>query len=180
MAEPVIKCAYTKLVPVGELKPYSRNRNKHPVEQIKRLAKLIEAHGLRHPIIVSTLSGEVIAGNGRLEALKLLGAKEIPVDYQEFTDADAEYTFSVSDNAVALWAELDLSGINADIPDLGPFDIELLGIKDFTLDPSQDEPIKEQHDSQQFIVTVQCKDETDMSIIYDEMARRGYECKLIR
>jgi len=132
-----IKCAYTRLVPVAELKPYGRNRNKHPKEQIERLAKLIEAHGLRHPVIVSNLSGEVVAGNGRLEALKLLKANEIPVDYQDFTDADAEYTFSVSDNAVALWAELDLSGINADIPNLGPFDIELLGITDFTVDVAE-------------------------------------------
>lgn len=131
MSNVKIACAYKKLVPAKELKPYARNRNKHPKEQIERLAKLIEAHGLRHPIIVSTLSGEVIAGNGRLEALKLLKVKEIPVDYQEFPDANAEYAFSVSDNAVALWAELDISGINADIPDLGPFDIELLGIKNF-------------------------------------------------
>jgi ParB-like chromosome segregation protein Spo0J len=99
----VIKCAYTKLVPVSELQPYSRNRNKHPEDQIKRLAELIKFHGLRHPVIVSTLSNQVIAGNGRLEALKLLGATEIPVDYQDFESEDAEYTFSVSDNAIADW-----------------------------------------------------------------------------
>lgn len=139
-----IKCSYSKLVPVKELKPYGRNRNKHPKEQIERLAKLIEAHGLRHPVIVSNLSGEVVAGNGRLEALKLLGAKEIPVDYQDFETEDAEYTFSVSDNAVALWAELDLSGINADIPDLGPFDIELLGIKNFEIEVADKEGLTDE------------------------------------
>lgn len=124
-------------MPVSELIPYARNRNKHPEDQIKRLSELIEAHGLRHPVIVSKLSNQVIAGNGRLEALKLLGAKEIPVDYQDFENEDAEYTFSVSDNAIAIWAELDLAGINADLSDLGPFDIELLGIKDFNVDVSE-------------------------------------------
>lgn len=130
-----IACAYTRLVPIGELKPYSRNRNKHPKEQIERLAKLIEHHGLRHPIIVSNLSGEVVAGNGRLDALKLLKAKEVPVDYQDFEDSDAEWKFSISDNAIADWAELDLSGINIDLGDVGPFDIDMLGIKDFVVEP---------------------------------------------
>lgn len=129
-----IKCSYSKLVPIKDLKSYGRNRNKHPKEQIERLAKLIESHGLRHPVIVSKLSGEVVAGNGRLEALKLLKVKEIPIDFQDFADETAEYAFSVSDNAVALWAELDLLGINADIPSLGDFDIELLGIKNLQIE----------------------------------------------
>jgi DNA modification methylase len=133
VAEPVINCAFSKLVPIAELKPYSRNRNKHPPEQIERLAKLIQHHGLRHPVIVSTLSGEVIAGNGRLEALKHMGASMVPVDYQDFPDSDAEWKFSVSDNAVALWAELDLAGISLDLPVMGEFDLDMLGIKDFTL-----------------------------------------------
>lgn len=135
-----ILCAYSRLVPVNELIPYSRNRNKHPDEQIDRLAELIKYHGLRHPIIVSTLSNEVVAGNGRLAALKKLGATEIPVDFQDFESPDAEYAFSVADNAIALWAELDLSGINTDIPDLGPFDINMLGIKDFCIDVSELDP----------------------------------------
>ena len=139
-----IKCAYTKLVPIAELKHYSRNRNKHPEDQIKRLSELIQFHGLRHPIIVSNLSGEVIAGNGRLEALKLLGVTEVPVDFQDFLDADAEYTFSVSDNGIALWSELDFYAINADLSELGPFDIDLLGIKNFNVDPSEIENTSEE------------------------------------
>lgn len=124
-------------MPVSELQPYSRNRNKHPEDQIKRLAELIKFHGLRHPVIVSTLSNQVIAGNGRLEALKLLGATEIPADFQHFDSEDAEYTFSVSDNAVALWSELDLAGINADLSDLGPFDIDMLGMENFKVDVTE-------------------------------------------
>src|ERR1035437_2514888 len=51
--------------------------------------------------------------------------------YQEYADVQA-------DNAIASWAELDLSGINADIADLGPdFDIDVLGLKDFTLDVAE-------------------------------------------
>jgi site-specific DNA-methyltransferase (adenine-specific) len=39
-----------------------------------------------------------------------------------------------SDNAVALWAELDLAAINIDAHELGPdFDVDLLGIEGFSL-----------------------------------------------
>ena len=59
----------------------------------------------------------------------------MPVVYQDFDNVDQEYAFIQSDNAIALWAELDFSGINADIGELGPdFNIDMLGLKDFTID----------------------------------------------
>lgn len=131
------KCSYTDVLPLSDLKPHPKNRNKHPVDQIERLAKLIDYQGQRHPIIISMLSGFIVAGHGRLEAIKLLGWEEAAVDYQDFDDEEQEYTFIQSDNAVALWAELDLAAINVDLGDLGPFDIELLGFKDFAVDISE-------------------------------------------
>jgi DNA modification methylase len=129
-----INCKYDALISVSELKEHTKNRNNHPKEQIDRLVKLFEYQGMRHPIIVSNLSGCIVVGHGRLMAAKKLGAKEVPVVYQDFDNADQEYAFLISDNAVAEWAELDLSGINNDIGDLGPdFDIDLLGLKDFTV-----------------------------------------------
>lgn len=132
-----VRCEYTELLPVNQLKPHPKNRNQHPTEQLARLAKLISFHGFRHPVIVSKLSGFIVAGHGRWEAAKIIGLKEVPVDYQDFDDEAAEYAFLVSDNAIAAWAELDLSGINADIGDLGPdFDIDLLGIENFVVEPA--------------------------------------------
>jgi DNA modification methylase len=61
----------------------------------------------------------------------------MPVVYQNFESSESEYAFIQADNAIALWAELDLAGINADIGDLGPdFDINMLGIQDFEIDPA--------------------------------------------
>lgn len=119
------------------LQPHPKNRNKHSIEQIERLSELIRYQGWRHPIIVSEHSGYVVAGHGRLEAAKKLGLLKVPIHTQDFLDDDQEYAFLVSDNAIASWAELDLSGINSDIGELGPeFDINLLGIKDFVLEPA--------------------------------------------
>jgi DNA modification methylase len=132
------KCAHSVILPVQDLKPHPKNPNKHSQEQIDRLSVLIKYQGFRHPIIVSKRSGFIVAGHGRLEAAKRLKMTSVPVDFQDFPDDDAEYAFLVSDNAIASWAELDLAGINASIGDLGPdFDINLLAIKDFVLEPAE-------------------------------------------
>lgn len=136
-----IKCAYKELVPISELKPHPKNRNKHPSDQITRLAEIISFQGIRSPIKVSTRSGFITAGHGRLEALRHLRIKDAPVDYQDYDSDEQEYADLQADNAIALWAELDLSGINMDVPDLGPdFDINMMGIRDFTLEPAEKFP----------------------------------------
>jgi DNA modification methylase len=129
---------YDELVKLSSLKKSKHQRNKHPKEQIERLAKIMREHGVRHPIHVSKLSGQICFGHGRLEAAKLNGWKEYPVVYQTFKNDDEEYACVQSDNAIAHWAELDLSAINTDLANLGPdFDIDLLGIKDFVLEPAE-------------------------------------------
>ena len=130
--------SYAEILPLKKLIKSKHQRNKHPKDQLERLAKIMQAHGVRHPIHISKLSGRVCFGHGRWEAAKLNGWKEYPVVYQDFKDDDEEYACVQSDNAIAHWAELDLSSINNDLGNLGPdFDIDLLGIKDFVLDMSE-------------------------------------------
>lgn len=113
------------------------NRNQHTPEQIDRLAQIIQHNGFRVPVIVSQLSQRVVAGHGRLMAAKKLKLEKVPVIYQQFESEDEEFQFHIADNAIAAWAELDLSGINADLEKFGPFDIDLLGIKDFVIEPAE-------------------------------------------
>lgn len=62
----------------------------------------------------------------------------LPVIYQDFDGEESEYAHMVADNAIASWSELDLSGINSDLSDLGPdLDLDLLGIEHFTLDMAE-------------------------------------------
>ena len=124
-----------QLVDISTLIPHPKNTNKHPKEQIKRLIKLIKYQGFRVPVIVSNLSGYIVSGHARVEAAKELGLTEVPVSYQDFTDSTQEEAFLTSDNAIAGWAELDLSLLNSVVPDFGPdFDIELLGLKNFKIE----------------------------------------------
>jgi len=131
------KCAYTELVQLKSLKPHAKNPNIHPKEQIERLAKLIDYQGQRLPIIISNLSGCIVAGHGRYAAMKLLKWKQVAVDFQDFDNEDQEYAFIVSDNAISEWATLDLKLINLELPNFGPMDLQLLGLKDFEVIPKE-------------------------------------------
>jgi len=124
-------------VDTKSLKENPKNRNKHSKYQIKRLSEIVNYQGFRVPIIVSRQSGFIVAGHGRLESAKKNKLEKVPVIYQDFENEEQEYAFQVSDNAISSWAELDLSGINDDVPSLGPdFNIDMLGIKDFQIDVS--------------------------------------------
>lgn len=179
----IVHCPHDRLVPVKELKAHPQNRNQHPQDQIERLAKILDYQGWRYPIKVSKLSGFITSGHGRLEAAKHLKLKEVPVSFQDYTDEAQEYADLQADNAIASWSELDLAAINVDLVELGPdFDIDLLGIKKFTIDPNDNESLDNvvQEDlTTQHIVAVMCKNESEMAQIFDEMKERGFECKLI-
>lgn len=148
-----------KIVSVKELKPRPGNRNHHPQYQIDRLAKIYEYQGFRNPIIVSNQSGNIVCGTGRYLAAIRAGLKELPVIYQDYESDEQEYAHHVSDNGIGISSELDFSGINSDLADLGPdFDINMLGIHDFTLDMFEAGTIDEQGklDSKKTIICPEC------------------------
>ena len=129
-------CAYDKLVKVEELIPHPKNPNTHPQNQIKILAQNISYHGWRHPIVVSKLSGYIVAGHGRLEAAKELGVSIVPVEYQNFASEDNELAVLVGDNRLAELSTLDLNGLQ-DIIDgfkASDFDTILAGFEPTDLD----------------------------------------------
>ena len=129
-------CAYDKLVKVEELIPHPKNPNTHPQNQIKILAQNIRYHGWRHPIVVSKLSGYIVAGHGRLEAAKELGGSIVPVEYQNFASEDNELAVLVGDNRLAELSSLDLNGLQ-DIIDgfkASDFDTILAGFEPTDLD----------------------------------------------
>lgn len=140
MSDVKIHCLYDELVDPKTLKNHKDNRNKHPPEQIERLAKILDYQGWRYAIKVSKQTKSITSGHGRKLAALDRGWKLVPVVYQDYESQEQEYADVQADNAIALWAELDLPGINSDIGSLGPdFDIDLLGIKNFTVDVADKE-----------------------------------------
>ena len=172
-------CADTKMVSINNLKPNPKNRNIHSPEQIERLSKILKYQGWRYPIKVSNRSGFITSGHGRLEAARLLGLVEVPVSFQDYESEEQEYADIVADNAIASWSELDFSGINTDIGDLGPFDIDLLGIKNFKIDILEDNNLDLINLNPEYILIINCADEEEQRALFEELEHRGIKCKIM-
>lgn len=126
-----------RLVPLSEIKLNPKNRNSHPQEQIDRFVKVLRANGFRTLPVISIRSGFLVCGEGRYLAMKQEGMTEMLCSFQPFEDEAEEYAHAIADNALQEWSSLDRAGINQDILDLGPFDIDNLGLKDFVVDLSE-------------------------------------------
>ena len=124
-----VYCAHDKIVPIGEIKPNPKNPNQHPDEQIELLAKIIKTQGWRAPVTVSTLSGLVVRGHGRLMAAQFLGLDCVPVDFQNYTCYDAELADLLADNKIAELAEIDSKMLAEVFQDINPdaIDIDITG-----------------------------------------------------
>ncbi len=135
-----IHCLYDQLIPIRELKKlfHPKNRNKHPQEQIERLAKILEYQGIRYPVKISKMSGYITSGHGRVLAAELNGWAEFPVNLQDYTDPAQEYADLQADNAIALWAELDRELIQIDIQDFPDLDLDLLALKPLQIEEDID------------------------------------------
>jgi DNA modification methylase len=141
-----IKSKEIKLVDIDSLVPNPDNNNRHSIEQLERLSKIIKHNGFRNPLIVSNRSGFMIAGHGRLEAAKKLGFKEVPVVFQDFKNEAEEYQYMTADNEIARWAELDKHAVYTKLEALPEIDIDLLGIEDFEIEVEKVEPQADEDD----------------------------------
>lgn len=113
-----VHCAHSAIVKTNELKPNPRNPNIHPKEQIQAFAKIIQTLGWRQAIVVSTRSGFITKGHGRLAVARYLQCKEVPVDYQHYRSDDEETQDILADNKIAEMSERDEVAVAAMIKDL--------------------------------------------------------------
>jgi DNA modification methylase len=130
-----IKATSIVMVPINKIIPNDKNNNLHNEEQKRYARKIFDYQGFRAPLLISNRTGKLVAGHLRLEIAKEKGVKELPCMFQDFDSEEQEYAHLTADNALAAQSSLDFGQINADILELGPFDIELLGIKDFVIEP---------------------------------------------
>jgi ParB-like chromosome segregation protein Spo0J len=181
-----IECAFDEMVDVHKLVPNPKNPNRHSDQQIQMLSKIINYQGQRSPIVVSSRSGFLVSGHGRLEAIKKLGWDRCAVDYQHFEDEASEYAHMIADNKVAELAEHDdemfkLEALNLQL-DVNGFDLDLLGVPDLVISTPEMSGLDEKEDldkAQEFKVEVLCVDGEEMTSLVNELSERGMIAKAI-
>ena len=84
-------------VQIKDLILYEKNARTHPKKQIDLLAKNIERFGFTTPCLIDK-NNNVIAGHGRIEAIKKLGRNEIPCVRLENLSDDEVKALRIADN----------------------------------------------------------------------------------
>ena len=95
----------TETVSVDSITLDPANLRKHGERNIETIRASLSRFGQQHPIIVNH-DGVVIAGNGRLQAMRSLGWKECDVVRTDLAGAEA-VAFAIADNRTAELAEWD-------------------------------------------------------------------------
>ena len=125
-----VYCAFDEAVEIEKVKPNPKNPNMHPDEQIELLAAVIQKRGWRSPVTVSTRSGLVVRGHGRLMAAIHAGMSHVPVDFQHYDSEDAEMADLVADNKIAELAEMDDKMLADIFASIDPDEVSLTGYDD--------------------------------------------------
>jgi hypothetical protein len=101
-----VLCAHTALIDPRLLTPHPQNPKRHSPAKQKLYAKVIRPPGQpgawRKAIVVSNLSGFIIAGHGaQLAAVNELNVSLVPVDLQNFASVEEEKAAMLADNWLA-------------------------------------------------------------------------------
>jgi site-specific DNA-methyltransferase (adenine-specific) len=121
---------------VSELIPYINNSRTHSEEQIIQLISSIKEFGFTNPILLSP-DNSIIAGHGRLQAVKRLGHEEVPCIIISGLTKTQIKALIIADNQLALNAGWDLEKLSVEVEGLQDedFNIDILGFNnDFIKD----------------------------------------------
>jgi DNA modification methylase len=120
------------LLPTATLTPHPRNPRKHPREQIRAIARSIEAFGFNAPILIDK-DRQIVAGHGRYEAAKFLGNAEVPVVYLNHLSETQAKAYMLADNQLtdrSSWDDATLAVHLKELSELAlDFSIEAIGFE---------------------------------------------------
>lgn len=169
-------------VSIDSLKFDARNARKHDKRNLKAIKDSLTKFGQQKPIVIGD-DGTVIAGNGTLAAAKELGWETIDVR-RSGLKADEAIAYGLADNRSAELAEWD-EGVLGELLgelDTAGWDIEGLGWDDKDLNKLNDNEEKnldEVNENKEFLIVIECTDESHQQTIFEELISRGEICKIM-
>ena len=101
---------------IETITPYRLNNKTHPESQVKRIAASISKYGFDVPIVLDG-SGEIIKGEGRYLASRLLKMDKVPVIVRTDMTPEEVRAARIADNRSAL-SEFDNDALSIELPSL--------------------------------------------------------------
>jgi ParB/Sulfiredoxin domain len=117
---------------IADLRPDPHNPRLHSPKQIRQIARSIEQFGFLVPVIIDS-SKMIIAGHGRVQAVKLLGWSVVPAVQVEHLSEPERRAFALADNQLTLNAVWDDRLLAEQLRELSrldlDFSLELTGLE---------------------------------------------------
>lgn len=180
-------------VDINAIKPYENNARLHSSIQINQIMQSIKEFGFTNPLIVDT-EYNLIAGHGRLEALKQLNKidfKDNPIlnvsciQVKDLSDTQKR-ALCLADNQIALNSTWDNEKLQDELEKLANenFNFDCLGFDDsvfdgFIDDEANDDKVHDKHLKENFTLCIECNNESELQKLYDDFKDKGYKCKII-
>jgi DNA modification methylase len=124
-------------IALNQIKPYEKNAKTHPKKQIDLLAENIKRFGFTTPCLVDK-DNNLIAGHGRLEAVKTLGWTDVPCVRMENLTEDEVKALRLADNKLAEMSEWDMALVTDELKELDDDLLDLTGFdKDLIVEPDE-------------------------------------------
>jgi ParB-like chromosome segregation protein Spo0J len=169
-------------VPIDSLQFDPSNAMTHSKVNLKAIKGSLSKFGQQKPIVAQR-NGVVIAGNGTLTAAVELGWKTIEVVWTDLTGPEA-MAYALADNRTAQLAEWDKGILGHQLQSLYE---DGFAIGDIGFDPGDyladivpkgtDE--KEINVPTEWLVVIECRDESHQEEIYQQLKEQGESCKLM-
>jgi hypothetical protein len=131
-----------QMIAIGKIKLNSRNARTHSAKQIRQIARSIDTFGFTNPLLVSA-DGELIAGEGRYKAAKLLGLVELPAIVVRDLSPAKQRALAIADNKIAENGGWNPKLLAIEIPELADMlsaeglDVSLLGFEAIEIEEIQ-------------------------------------------
>lgn len=128
-------------IAISDIKPYEKNAKSHPKKQVDLLAENIKRFGFTTPCLVDK-DNNLIAGHGRLEAVKTLGWTDVPCVRMENLTDDEVKALRLADNKLAEMSEWDMALVTDELKELDDELLDLTGFdKDLIIEPDEKDDV---------------------------------------
>jgi ParB-like chromosome segregation protein Spo0J len=171
----------TEIINIDDLQSDPNNARTHNQKNLDAIAKSLQKFGQRKPVVI-TNKNVIVAGNGTLEAAKLIGWKglsvvRVPDDW----DKDTIKAYALADNRSAELASWDTETLLTQLRELKfeDWNINDFGFKDFDLKTRDEIDTSVKEIAERYEVVIECDNENDQTALLLRLSQEGLRVRAI-
>lgn len=116
-------------ISIDKLTPYNKNTKIHTAKQIEHIANSITKFGFNDPLGVCGENNIVLEGNGRIEAAKKLGIRELPCVRLDHLNDEEKRAYVIAHNSLNLETGFDDNVLYDELKRLQNYDFRNFGLE---------------------------------------------------